>query len=121
MKAAEDSFDTYERWKLDFSSVGKMRGVGWAMCYVTPHNGRLSNHWISLHENGNIAGFIPVLVMDVWEHAYLLDYKPSERASYIEAFFRTSIENQWTSGYSSASRPLVKQREDEREHLGPAE
>jgi Fe-Mn family superoxide dismutase len=34
-----------------------------------------------------VAGFIPILVMDVWEHAYLLDYKPSERASYIEAFF----------------------------------
>jgi Fe-Mn family superoxide dismutase len=34
-----------------------------------------------------VAGFIPILVMDVWEHAYLLDYKPSERTSYIEAFF----------------------------------
>jgi len=54
---------------------------------VNPHSGRLSNHWISLHENGNVAGFTPALVMDVWEHAYLLDYKPSERASYIEAFF----------------------------------
>ncbi|MEP6935442.1 MAG: Fe-Mn family superoxide dismutase [Nitrospirota bacterium] len=87
VKAAEDSFGSYDRWKLDFSSVGKMRGVGWAVCYVHPQSGRLSNHWISLHENGNIAGFLPALVMDVWEHAYLLDYQPSERASYIEAFF----------------------------------
>ena len=87
VKVAADSFGTYDIWKLDFSSVGKMRGVGWAICYVNPHSGRLSNHWISLHENGNIAGFIPALVMDVWEHAYLLDYKPFDRASYIEAFF----------------------------------
>src|SRR6478735_1934445 len=87
VKAAEDSFGTYDRWKLDFSSVGKMRGVGWAMCYANPHSGRLSNHWVSLHEHGTVAGFIPILVMDVWEHAYLLDYKPAERASYIEAFF----------------------------------
>ena len=87
VKAAEDSFGTYDRWKLDFSSVGKMRGVGWAMCYANPHSGRLSNHWVSLHEHGNVAGFIPILVMDVWEHAYLLDYKPADRASYIEAFF----------------------------------
>jgi len=87
VKAAEDSFGTYDMWKLDFSSVGKMRGVGWAMCYLDPHNGRLSNHWVSLHEQGQVAGFIPILVMDVWEHAYLLDYKPAERASYIEAFF----------------------------------
>ena len=87
VKAAKDSFGTYDMWKLDFSSVGKMRGVGWAICYLNPHSGRLSNHWISLHENGNIAGFIPALVMDVWEHAYLLDYKPSEREAYIESFF----------------------------------
>ena len=86
-KSAEDTFGTYETWKVDFVGVGNMRGVGWAVCYLNPYNGRLSNHWISLHDSGNIAGFIPILVMDVWEHAYILDYKPSERRSYIESFF----------------------------------
>jgi Fe-Mn family superoxide dismutase len=85
--AAEASFGHYERWKTDFVSVGKMRGVGWAICYQDPANGRLSNHWVTLHEVGNVAGFTPVLVMDVWEHAFILDYKPSERPKYIEAFF----------------------------------
>jgi Fe-Mn family superoxide dismutase len=74
-------------WKADFVGIGKMRGVGWAICYQNPANGALSNHWISLHEVGNVAGFQPVLVMDVWEHAYLLDYKPADRPKYIEAFF----------------------------------
>ena len=87
LRAAEESFGSYQVWKADFSSVGKMRGVGWAMCYQNPSNGHLSNHWITLHEHGNVAGFIPVLVMDVWEHAWLFDYKPSERGEYIEAFF----------------------------------
>jgi superoxide dismutase, Fe-Mn family len=87
LKAAEQSFGSYEVWKTDFMSVGKMRGVGWAICSLNPANGRLSNHWITLHEHGNVAGFIPVLVMDVWEHAFLLDYAPSERSGYIEAFF----------------------------------
>ena len=86
-RAAESSFGTYEAWKGDFIGVGKMRGVGWAVCYLNPYNGRLTNHWITLHETGNVAGFAPVLVMDVWEHAFILDYKPSERVSYIEAFF----------------------------------
>jgi len=86
-KAAESSFGSYDIWKADFVGIGKMRGVGWAICYQNPANGRLSNHWITLHETGNIAGFDPVLVMDVWEHAYLLDYKPAERPKYIEAFF----------------------------------
>jgi Fe-Mn family superoxide dismutase len=86
-KAAESSFGSYEIWKADFVGIGKMRGVGWAICYQNPVNGRLSNHWITLHETGNVAGFDPILVMDVWEHAYLLDYKPAERPKYIEAFF----------------------------------
>ncbi len=87
VKAAEASFGSYEIWKADFVGIGKMRGVGWAICNQNPANGRLSNHWITLHETGNVAGFAPVLVMDVWEHAYLLDYKPAERPKYIEAFF----------------------------------
>ncbi len=86
LSAAAASFGSYEVWKADFASVGKMRGVGWAICFENPTNGRLSNHWISLHETGNVAGFNPVLVMDVWEHAYLLDFK-TERPKYINAFF----------------------------------
>ena len=86
-KGAQASFGSYEVWKADFVGIGKMRGVGWAICLENPANGRLSNHWISLHEIGNVAGFTPILVMDVWEHAFLLDYKPAERPKYIEAFF----------------------------------
>jgi Fe-Mn family superoxide dismutase len=84
--AVEKSFPTFEIWKTDFVSVGKMRGVGWAIAYLDPANGRVSNHWIELHQSGNVAGFVPLLVMDVWEHAYLLDYKPADRPKYIEAF-----------------------------------
>ena len=87
LKAAEASFGNYDIWKADFVGIGKMRGVGWAICYQNPANGRISNHWITLHETGNVAGFNPILVMDVWEHAFLLDYKPAERPKYIEAFF----------------------------------
>jgi Fe-Mn family superoxide dismutase len=86
-QAAKANFGAYETWKVDFVGVGKMRGVGWAICYRDPTTGRLSNHWITLHEGGNVAGYRPILVMDVWEHAYILDYKPAERSKYIEAFF----------------------------------
>ena len=92
----------------DFVGIGKMRGVGWAICYQNPESGRLSNHWITLHETGNVAGYDPILVMDVWEHAYLLDYKPAERPKYIEAFFSnidwTMVEKrlQKTSGVRTA-------------------
>ena len=72
---------------LDFTGVGKMRGVGWAMCYQDPNTGSISNHWITLHEIGNVTGFVTILVMDVWEHAFILDYTPADRPKYIEAFF----------------------------------
>jgi Fe-Mn family superoxide dismutase len=86
-QAAEASFGHYDTWKADFMTKGKMRGVGWVICYQDPSRGRLTNHWITLHEIGNVAGFHPVLVMDVWEHAFLLDYPPAERGKYVEAFF----------------------------------
>jgi Fe-Mn family superoxide dismutase len=85
--AIEAGYGEYDRWKRDFAAIGGMRGVGWAIAYQDPTTGRLSNHWIGLHEEGTLAGFVPILVMDVWEHAYMLDYKPAERSKYIEAFF----------------------------------
>ena len=87
IKAAQTSFGSYDIWKADFVSIGKMRGGCWGICLQDPISGGLSNHWITLHETGSVAGFVPVLVMDVWEHAFLLDYKPAERPKYIEAFF----------------------------------
>ena len=86
-KNAEQSFGSYQIWRADFTSLGTMRGVGWAICYQDPKTAGLSNHWIDLHEAGNVSSFRPILVMDVWEHAFLLDYKPSDRPKYIEAFF----------------------------------
>jgi Superoxide dismutase len=86
-RQATKDFGDYKTWKADFVGTGKMRGVGWSICYQDPVSGRLSNHWITLHETGNVAGFHPIVVMDVWEHAFIFDYKPAERPKYIEAFF----------------------------------
>jgi len=116
LKAAEQSFGSYEVWKTDFVGVGKMRGVGWAICNQNPANDRLSNHWISEHQIGNVAGFNPVLVMDVWEHAYLLDYKPAERPKYIEAFFSNidwnAVDERLKKG--KGERSMAAQRPDTR-------
>jgi superoxide dismutase, Fe-Mn family len=85
--AAGKSYGDFETWKKNFVAVGSLRGVGWAIAYQDPKSGRISNHWVTLHEDGNVAGYKPILVMDVWEHAFLLDYKPAERPKYIESFF----------------------------------
>jgi Fe-Mn family superoxide dismutase len=86
-RAVDNCFEGYDNWKSAFAAVGEMRGVGWAILYQDPVTEQLSNHWIALHQDGVPSGFKPILVMDVWEHAFLLDYKPSERGKYIEAFF----------------------------------
>ena len=57
-KATLDSFGSYEVWKADFVGIGKMRGVGWAICCQNPANGALSNHWVSLHEVAMLRVFI---------------------------------------------------------------
>ncbi|MGH8522884.1 MAG: superoxide dismutase [Gammaproteobacteria bacterium] len=111
LQTVESSFGSFDLWKTDFTSVGKMRGVGWAICYLDPLHGQLSNHWVTLHEVGNVAGFIPALVMDVWEHAFLLDYKPADRPKYIEAFFSNlnwqTVEER-LSGFPSTSAGVPK-------------
>jgi len=85
--ALRSNFGSVESFTADFKAIGGMRGVGWAILFQDPATGRLSNHWITLHENGHPAGYKPLLVMDVWEHAFLLDYKPSERDKYMDSFF----------------------------------
>jgi Fe-Mn family superoxide dismutase len=57
-KAAEASFGSYDIWKADFVSIGKMRGVGWAICFQDPKRGRLTNHWITLHETAMLRDSI---------------------------------------------------------------
>jgi len=85
-RAIEQGFGDFDTWLADFRRIGAMRGVGWAILYADPANGRLSNHWVTLHQEGHPAGFKPLLIMDVWEHAYMVDYKATERAKGIEAF-----------------------------------
>jgi Fe-Mn family superoxide dismutase len=87
-QALAQSFGAFEQWATDFQAIGEMRGIGWAILFQDPMTDRLSNHWITLHQEGIPAGFKPLLVMDVWEHAYMRDYKATERKKYVEAFFR---------------------------------
>lgn len=82
-----DTFGSFEAWQKDFRATGALRGVGWVVLFADLQTGRLFNSWINLHESGHLSGCQPVLVMDVWEHAYMVDYG-LKRADYINAFFK---------------------------------
>ena len=83
-KLVED-FGSYEEWQEDFRATGMMRGIGWVILYQDNISGKLLNQWINEHESGHLAGCAPVLVMDVFEHAFITDYG-LKRAAYIDAF-----------------------------------
>lgn len=85
-KIIED-FGAVENWKKQFKTIGTMRGIGWAVLYYDQEGDRLFNAWINEHDEGHLVGCAPILVMDVFEHAYLTDYE-IKKADYIEAFLK---------------------------------
>ncbi len=87
-QSLQQSFGSVDQWLNDFRTIGSLRGLGWACLFQDPVTGWLKNFWITLHHDGVPAGFKPILVMDVWEHAFMVDYVPAERAKYIDAFFQ---------------------------------
>ena len=86
-KQMQCDFGSVEAWEKDFKATGTMRGIGWAVLYQDVQTGRLFNTWINEHDVGHPAGCLPILVMDVFEHAFMLDYG-LKRADYVETFFR---------------------------------
>mgnify|MGYP000399453846 CR=1 FL=1 len=80
------NFGDVETWKKEFVSTGVMRGIGWVILYQDLLTGRLFNSWIEEHQTNHLAGGQPILVMDVFEHAFMTDYG-TDRAAYITAFF----------------------------------
>ena len=85
-KKLSDDFGGYDAWEQDFRATGAMRGIGWTILYQDNVTGQLFNQWINEHEVGHLAGCKPILVMDVFEHAFMTDYG-LKRADYIAAFF----------------------------------
>lgn len=85
-KISED-FGSIEDWHSEFMRVGTMRGIGWAILTYDVLSNRLMNVWINEHDLGHLAGTSPLLVMDVFEHAFITDYG-MERDKYIAAFWK---------------------------------
>ncbi len=73
-------------WREYFAGTAAMHGIGWVILYHDPHAHRLFNWWVSDHESNHPAGLCPVLVLDVWEHAFMVDYGAGDRAKYVDAF-----------------------------------
>jgi Fe-Mn family superoxide dismutase len=86
-KKLSDDFGSYEAWEKDFKATGTMRGIGWTVLYQDTVANKLYNFWINEHDVSHPVGCNPVLILDVFEHAFMIDYG-LKRADYIEAFFK---------------------------------
>ncbi|MEM3726389.1 MAG: Fe-Mn family superoxide dismutase [Candidatus Bathyarchaeia archaeon] len=106
-KKITEDFGTYENWEKDFKAVGAMRGIGWVILYYDPVAGRLFNFWINEHDVGHLSGANPILIMDVFEHAYMIDYG-LKRADYIEAFFKAIDWKVVANRFSEATAKVIK-------------
>jgi len=86
-KKIEEVFGSFEKWEADFIGAGLMRGIGWVVLAHDKESGELFNVWINEHDAGHLTGATPLLVMDVFEHAFILDYGMN-RKDYIDAFVK---------------------------------
>lgn len=86
-KLVSQYFSSFDKWKEDFSGVATTRGIGWVVLYHDPDTNQLQNCWIDEHNNGHLIHSEPIVVLDVFEHAYLPDYGV-DRKKYMAAFFK---------------------------------
>ena len=79
-------YGSFENFIEHFKAVGMSRGIGWTILYWDPKAGTPHVTWVGDHELGVLAGLPILIAMDMWEHAFMVDYTPAEKGKYIDAF-----------------------------------
>jgi superoxide dismutase, Fe-Mn family len=88
-EAAERSFGGLEQWMQHAAELAKLRGIGWVVCVREASSNRIYNCWVDLHHLMVPANTEVILALDLWEHAYLLDFAPSQRGKYFELLWNS--------------------------------
>ncbi len=86
-KAIEAQWGSFDAWLTRFKAIGQTRGIGWAILYYDHDADKLVNAWVDEQHLGQLTGLKFILGLDMWEHAYLLDYAPADKKNYVDAFF----------------------------------
>jgi len=86
---SDEATKKYGSWDLfiaHLKEVAGTRGIGWVVVTFDPKGRQLHTVWVDDHQLGQLAGLPIVLAMDMWEHAYMVDYRPKDKNLYVEAF-----------------------------------
>ncbi|HEY4489303.1 MAG TPA: Fe-Mn family superoxide dismutase [Candidatus Paceibacterota bacterium] len=84
--AAEEKYGNWESFIAHIKEVAGTRGIGWVVVYFDTKGRTLHTAWVDDHQFGQLAGLPVILALDLWEHAYMVDYKPKDKNLYVEAF-----------------------------------
>jgi Fe-Mn family superoxide dismutase len=85
-KVATEKYGSWDGFELHVKEVASTRGIGWVVVYYDANAATLHAAFVNDHELGQLAGLPIMLAVDLWEHAYMVDYKPAEKKTYVEAF-----------------------------------
>jgi Fe-Mn family superoxide dismutase len=86
-KAIETTWGSFDEWLAKFKTIALTRGIGWAVLWYDRKDKRLLTSWIDEQHLGQLNSCAPILMLDMWEHAFVTDYQPSGKKNYIEDFF----------------------------------
>jgi Fe-Mn family superoxide dismutase len=114
--ALQANFGSFERWRDEFTAMGKAQGggSGWVALVFQPRDGALVNQWSADHTHA-LAGGVPILALDMYEHAYHLDFGAAA-AAYVDAFMANidwgAVYVRYQAAVHAASEPFAAAQED---------
>ena len=102
--AIERDFGSQARWAAEFTAMGRALGggSGWVLLQWSPHDRRLTNQWANDHTM-TLAGGAPILAMDMYEHAYQIDFG-AKAAAYVDAYMAAT---NWSAADARFARVIA--------------
>ncbi|MFZ1075622.1 MAG: Fe-Mn family superoxide dismutase [Minisyncoccia bacterium] len=84
--AVNEKYGSGENFMAHIKEVAGSRGIGWVVVYADPSANTVHTVFVGDHELGQLAGLPIILAVDLWEHAYMVDYIPADKKNYVDAF-----------------------------------
>lgn len=103
-KKIAEQFGSFDAWLAEFTTIALTRGIGWAMMCYDPQTSKLINTWVDEHHVGQLNGPQTILALDMWEHAFIIDYSPADKKKYVTAFFENLNWSVIEKNYLNAQR-----------------
>jgi Fe-Mn family superoxide dismutase len=78
-------YGTFDKFIAEVENAGSTRGVGWVGVFYDAATKSITTEWIEEHHLGTLANVEPILLLDCWEHAFIVDFKSTGRGAYVKA------------------------------------